>query len=78
MFGATPLDCQVCKYDSTANSTNCKFILGKEGFHPVGHYNGSTIEKPDYSHFWVKKYCTSTSVHKFTVYFPYALILVPL
>ena len=72
MFGATPLDCQVCKKNSTSLLTcTSEFMRNFPDFHPVE-------KDPGHSSWWVKKYCTSNSVDPFMVYFPYLLLMIPL
>ena len=75
MFYSTPLDCQVCK----ETLRNCDFMHGKKGFYPVGNITtNKTISEPDFSKWWANKYCNKNSIHYFTLYFPYALIIIPL
>ena len=63
---STPLDCQVCKED------NCDF----PDYKPLVRVNQTT--DPKYSAWWAKKYCTMESVPEFVLYYPYALIQIPL
>ena len=51
---------------------NCKFP------HPGIQGDPNKTDKPDYNAWWVKKYCTMTTVDEFTLYFPYVLLIMPL
>ena len=69
IINGTPLDCNFCQKDFCAG----KF---KE---PDGRViNETTQSDPGFNAWWVKKYCTHTSVDYFILYFPYILLVMAL
>ena len=73
MFSSTPLDCTICNEETG----NCDFMKNTANFKAIPNktWGGKNI---DYNAWWVKKYCTMTAVDGFTLYFPYALLIMPL
>ena len=77
MFSATPLDCTICN----EAEGNCDFLNEVEESKNWASEMSAKVNntgKPDFSARWTKKYCTMTSVDKFTLYFPYVLLIMPL
>ena len=72
MFAATPLDCTLCN----EKEGNCEFLEDGEKLDFDQKMNATG--KPDFSAWWVKKYCTMTRVDEFTLYFPYVLLVMPI
>ena len=67
MFGGgTPLSCTLC----ISEYGNCDFGNPSET-----NYKNDT---PNFGAYWVKKYCTMTTVDTFTLYFPYVLLIMPI
>ena len=64
IINSTPLDCNFCVKD---------YCHGKFG--PDANYNQTD---PNFSAWWVKKYCTFTAVDGFILYFPYLLLVMAL
>ena len=78
-FEKTPLDCTICN----KAEGNCDFLNdlkeSKDWATEMStKVNNTGIAKPDFSASWTKRYCTMTSVDKFTLYFPYVLLIMPL
>ena len=68
MFGGgTPVDCTLC----TSKDGNCDFGNMDE-------MSDMKTDKPSFNAWWVKKYCTMTTVDEFTLYFPYVLLIMPI
>ncbi|XP_059093756.1 uncharacterized protein LOC131888834 isoform X2 [Tigriopus californicus] len=64
IINGTPLDCNFCQRD------HCAGKLDTNRTEPH--------EDPGFNAWWVKKYCTFTSVDEFILYFPYILLIMAL
>ena len=70
IFNGTPLDCTICKNDT------CQFMTDDEDF-KKGRLNQNPPD-PAPNAWWIKKYCTATSVDSFIMYFPFILLIIAL
>ena len=70
IINGTPLDCAPCQ-----NST-CTFMRDDEDF--IKGSLDQTLPNDPQPLWWVKKYCTATSVDSFILYFPFILLLMAL
>ena len=64
MFHSTPLECTFCS--------------GRNCYHTKGSQFGKNTEPdPQYSIWWVKKYCTFSNddINAFTLFFPYNILM---
>eukprot|EP00095_Tigriopus_kingsejongensis_P004020 maker-scaffold5_size1054832-snap-gene-1.15 protein:Tk04020 transcript:maker-scaffold5_size1054832-snap-gene-1.15-mRNA-1 annotation:"leucine-rich repeat-containing protein 8e" len=64
IINGTPLDCNFCQKD------HCDGKLDRNRSEPH--------DDPGFNAWWVKKYCTFTSVDEFILYFPYILLIMAL
>ena len=79
IINGTPLDCTVCKKDT------CGFMKDDADFGRMvnGTWVNGSLEQnvpsdPAPNAWWIKKYCTATSVDSFIMYFPFILLLMAL
>ena len=70
IINGTPLDCTIC-----TNNT-CTFMRDDHDF--VKGSLDKIAPSPAPSAWWVKKFCTATSVDGFIMYFPFILLLMAL
>ena len=70
IINGTPLDCTICKKNT------CTFMKDDEDFEE-GSLDQTPPEK-EQSAWWIKKYCTATSVDSFIMYFPFILLIMAL
>ena len=72
IINGTPLDCTICTKDT------CQFMTDDEDFINGNVTLDQTPPDPAPNAWWIKKYCTATSVDSFIMYFPFILLIMAL